>query len=132
MKCLFLVVVVEELPPVALRILVRLAAFTALSTRCFTLAAASGIFLAGRLALAAACLFLAAFGVNPVGCIYDNGAVAYLDACHFLEHDRRILFRHFKERAIVGQIYTPDLNFPLHVAIDQIDDLPRIEVVALT
>ena len=60
MKCLFLVVVVEELPPVALRILVWLAAFSALSARCFTLAAASGIFLAGRLALAATCLFLEA------------------------------------------------------------------------
>ena len=132
MKCLFLVVVVEELPPVALRILVRFAAFTALSAGRFTFAAASGIFLASRFSLTAARFLLAAFGVNPVGCIYDNGAVAYLDARHFFEYDRCILFRHFKERAIIRQIYTSDLYFPLHVAIDQIDDLPRIEVVALT
>ena len=132
MKCLFLVVVVEELPPVALRILVRFAAFTALSAGRFTLAAASGIFLASRFSLTAACFLLAAFGVHPVGRIYDNGAVAYLDARHFFEHDRCVLFRHLKERAIVRQINTPDLNFPLHVAIDQINDLPRIEVVAFT
>ena len=71
MKCLFLVVVVEELPPVALRILVRLAAFTALSAGRFTLAAASGIFLAGRLALASACLFLAPLTVfSPIDSIH--------------------------------------------------------------
>ena len=79
MKCLFLVVVVEELPPVALRILVRLAAFTALSAGRFTFAAAGGIFLASRFSLTAARFLLAAFGVNPIGRIYDNGAVAYLE-----------------------------------------------------